>query len=140
MLESFKKMEMRQLNKGSVSKKRKRFDKKSIQIRKILEERARDPNKNVNAERLHRKWIGIESPVQLMVKMMTDGVNLDKLKESIKGVRREDKRGPVLSEKWETNGFAYPIPKEPHKGLRSKLSGWPPPQLSHFPDQRFVLV
>jgi DNA polymerase elongation subunit (family B) len=61
-----------------------------------------------------RKWIGIESPVQLMVKMMTDGVSLEKLKESIKGVRREDKRGPVLSEKWETNGFAYPIPKEPH--------------------------
>jgi len=67
-----------------------------------------------------RKWIGIETPVQMMVKIMENGLSLDKFKESIKAVRRNDKRGPILSERWEKNGFSYPEVNEPNVDV-SKL-------------------
>lgn len=55
-----------------------------------------------------RKYHGLDTPVQLMVKLYQNGVPIDKLRESIRAVYNNDKRGPVLSVEYELNRYEYP--------------------------------
>ncbi len=54
------------------------------------------------------KFTQINTPVKMIVRMLRNNQNIDKIFESMAAIDAEDPRGPVLSELYETLGFTHP--------------------------------